>query len=185
MNAILNIPHSSTCIPDCYKEQFKLSEEELENETKLMADLLTDEIFPSSYSDRIVCPVSRLICDVERFEDDSQELMSKRGMGVCYTKTHEGKPLKIVSPEMKEEIINEFYRPYHEELEKMVSRDLKYSKKALIIDCHSFSPEPLECDLDQKENRPDICLGVDDFHTPKWMVEFAGSSEFLLVNTSC
>ncbi len=36
----------------------------------------------------------------------------------------------------------------------------------LILDCHSFASRPLSFELDQEPDRPDICIGTDDFHTP-------------------
>lgn len=50
---------------------------------------------------------------------------------------------------------------------------LKTCGTALIIDCHSFPSHPLPCDIDQAEDRPDICLGTDTFHTPAWLVQAA------------
>ncbi len=38
--------------------------------------------------------------------------------------------------------------------------------KCLIIDGHSFFESPLPYENDQSVNRPDICIGTDDFHTP-------------------
>jgi N-formylglutamate deformylase len=38
---------------------------------------------------------------------------------------------------------------------------------ANIVDCHSFPNKAFQRDFHQERNRPDICIGVDDFHTPK------------------
>ena len=34
------------------------------------------------------------------------------------------------------------------------------------IDCHSFPTLPLPYELDQRRDRPDVCIGTDEFHTP-------------------
>lgn len=47
----------------------------------------------------------------------------------------------------------------------------KYNK-AIIIDCHSFSDVPFKTDPDKTANRPDICLGIDEFHTPDNLIDF-------------
>jgi N-formylglutamate amidohydrolase len=56
-------------------------------------------------------------------------------------------------------------------LTESVEQKLNKHNFAIIIDCHSFANTPFETDLDKSPNRPDICLGVDEFHTPKWLVE--------------
>jgi N-formylglutamate deformylase len=35
-----------------------------------------------------------------------------------------------------------------------------------IVDCHSFSSRPLPHEPDQDPDRPDVCVGTDNFHTP-------------------
>ncbi|MGE5357489.1 MAG: N-formylglutamate amidohydrolase [Bacteroidales bacterium] len=32
---------------------------------------------------------------------------------------------------------------------------------------------PLPYENEQRADRPDICLGTDDFHTPKWLADLA------------
>ena len=76
---ILHIPHAST---DTFEKEFLC---DLKLELERMTDADTDKLFSHPEATRIVFPVSRLICDVERFEDDAVEPMAKKGMGVCYT----------------------------------------------------------------------------------------------------
>ncbi len=65
-----------------------LSDTELEGELLRMTDRYTDTLFDISTIDvrSILFPVSRLLVDPERFEDDD-ELMARIGMGVIYTAT--------------------------------------------------------------------------------------------------
>ena len=35
------------------------------------------------------------------------------------------------------------------------------------MDGHSFTSRPLPFEKDQSSERPDICIGTDDFHTPE------------------
>jgi N-formylglutamate deformylase len=37
----------------------------------------------------------------------------------------------------------------------------------VILDCHSFPSKLLPYESDQNPDRPDICIGTDDFHTPR------------------
>ena len=97
---LIHIPHSSYYIPQEYKNLFYLSSEKLLLEQIKMTDSYTDELFNIPESEQIVFPISRLICDVERFREEKDEEMSKQGMWVCYKKTHNLKPLKKVLAEL-------------------------------------------------------------------------------------
>lgn len=79
----------------------------------------------------------------------------------------DGKPLRC-SPtnSERETLINRYYRPHHLKFEKNVSASLHRYGKCLIIDCHSFPSAPLPYEDDQRKNRPDICIGIDELHTP-------------------
>ena len=158
---VLHIPHSSLAIPEDAKHQYETGF--LEKELLLMTDRYTDELFDLPFTS-IVFPVSRLFCDVERFRDDSQEEMARKGIGVVYTKTHNGVEYRKVSAEEKTEILTRWYDIHHQKLEQLVDKKLSQFGEALIIDCHSFNPYPLPHESDKTE-RPDICLGVDEFHT--------------------
>ena len=61
-----------------------------------MTDSFTDELFPVTQVEagRVIIPVSRLVCDVERFPLDEQEPMVARGMGVVFTRTSMGDALR-------------------------------------------------------------------------------------------
>ncbi len=63
------------------------------------------------------------------------------------------------------------YVPYHRQFEEAVSRNLQRYGRCLIIDGHSFYDEPLPYEIDRDPNRPDICIGTDEFHTPKEIEE--------------
>ena len=68
--------------------------------------------------------------------------MFKVGMGCIYEKTHDGKPLKLVK-DIKDELINKFYKTHHENFTKIIEKKLIENNKVLIIDCHSFPKHPL------------------------------------------
>jgi len=158
---ILHIPHSSTKLP----KDFHLFESvSLEKEFQRMTDWYTDELFRCRDAKRVVFPYSRLYCDVERFRDDEDEYMVKKGMGVCYTQSSYGKPLRVVDKIEKEFILSTYYDEHHQELSKQVENELQKRGEALIVDCHSFSNEVLP--HEESSIRPDICIGTDAFHTP-------------------
>lgn len=171
---ILHIPHSSTKIP--VKNGFTLSDALINAEILKLTDWYTDDLFHSAHDITIKADFSRLFCDPERFSDDSQEVMAKLGMGVLYEKTDLGELMRIVSPELRESILVDYYWPHHTRLNDAVNNQLSLFSKATIIDCHSFSNIPFTRDSNQEPDRPDFNIGTDSFHTPQKLINV--SAEF-------
>lgn len=168
----LHIPHSSTLIPEKYRKDILLSDEELQKELLFMTDAFTDRIVDHVEGvDSLVFPVSRLVVDVERFRSDEEEVMARVGMGAVYTKTHDGKLLRNFSPQKRQELLRTYYDPHHARFTELVEHHLREQGKCLILDIHSFPSKPLPYELDQDPDRPDICLGTDPFHTPSWLIK--------------
>lgn len=136
-----------------------------------MTDSYTDDLFNLSNIKKIVFPISRLICDVERFRNEKDEIMTKQGMWVTYSKTSDLKSLKVLTKKHKEEILEKYYDKHHQNFYREVKSILDKYGKCLIIDCHSFSSTPLPYELNQEHNRPDICIGIDSFHTSRELAE--------------
>jgi len=165
---LLHIPHSATQIP--LYEGFIADREVIEKEVIKLTDWYTDELFEISGQDRLVTPFSRIFCDVERFEDNRFEPMSKFGMGVLYEKTDSGKILRTVDQGLRKKIIDGYYEPHHDLLTKLVEKSLLQYGRSLIVDCHSFPHVPLNCSMYQGDLRPDFNIGTDSFHTPtEWV----------------
>jgi len=162
-HVILHIPHSSIVIPtDC---QFLLSESELIQEVEKLTDHQTDTLFNCEGAAKLVFPVNRLVVDPERFLEDPMESV---GMGVVYTHTSDGKPLRRILDTDKQALIDAHYHPHHERLTSMVDGCLNQLGTCLIIDCHSFPAQPLPYEKDH--HRPDICIGTDPFHTGQTLI---------------
>lgn len=168
---ILHIPHSSNIIPDQFRDQIVLSDDDLTAELVLMTDAFTDELFIFPGAVVVRFPISRLIVDVERFPDDTKEPMSKVGMGMIYTRTAYGMKLKRTLQPLETENLITYYKKHHEMLSNAVSNELEKYGKALIIDCHSFPSHPLPCDMNQTTPRPEFCIGTDSFHTPQELIQ--------------
>ena len=170
---ILHIPHSTTFIPEKYRDLFYLDEQQLANELLKMTDLHTEKLFDIPdvpEENRIIFPYSRLICDVERFRDDAQEIMAARDMGICYTATSDLTDLKRVTPEHRAEMLK-LYDRHHAKLTKAVDTVLNKYGTAILIDCHSFPSKALPYEM-YNGTRPDICIGTDpDYHTPAELAE--------------
>ncbi len=82
---VLHIPHASLVVPDPVRKQFLVPDEVLERELLRLTDRYTDDLFQfDGEAASVIAAASRLVVDVERFEDDAHEPMSKRGMGAIY-----------------------------------------------------------------------------------------------------
>lgn len=162
---ILHIPHSSDEIPD--KSGYVVNDDKLVEEVLLLTDWHTDDLFSFNKATLIKADFNRIFCDVERFANDEEEIMSQVGMGVTYTNCDDGKKLRKVSPDLKAKLLTDYYYPHHQQLTDVVENHLGLYNQALIIDCHSFSSVPFKRDLIQDKQRPDFCIGTDNYHTPR------------------
>ena len=93
---IFHVPHDATLIPAEVRDQFILADDFLNQEILRMTDHHTLDLFAADVPKNQVVkfPVSRLVVDVERFEQDAAEPMSARGMGAIYRVTHDLRPLR-------------------------------------------------------------------------------------------
>ncbi|MBO4903047.1 MAG: N-formylglutamate amidohydrolase [Lachnospiraceae bacterium] len=161
---IIHVPHASTLIPKEERRHFVTCE--LERELAVMTDHYCDDLYDTG-AEMVRFPISRLICDPERFRDDADESMSEVGMGAVYTKCSDGTPLKNVTKRHREEILRTYYDVHHKRLEDAVLRKLEECGTCLILDGHSFYEKALPYEPDQRQMRPEICIGTDEVHTPK------------------
>jgi N-formylglutamate amidohydrolase len=173
-STIIHLPHASRAIPADVREAVCLSDSELEAQLDRLTDHYTDELFSAKHPDVIplVYPVSRFVVDPERFSEDVLEPMAMRGQGAVYTKTVDGLPFRNqLSLDDRNSLMDRFYWPHHNQLDHLAGTALAAHGRALIVDAHSFPSSPLPVDLDQSADRPDICIGSDEFHTPVELVD--------------
>ena len=168
---ILHIPHSSTGIP--LKEGYIVSDEILQSEILKLTDWHTEDLFHSIEDEMIIAPFSRIFCDPERFPDDEQEIMAQFGMGVLYEKTDNGNAMRIVNPELRKKILDEYYWKHHQRLNTAVNSQLEKYKEAIIVDCHSYPEIPIEGSLVKTSFRPDFNIGTDAYHTPQKLIDIS------------
>ncbi len=166
---ILHIPHASVQVP-IYDGYVNLVT--LQDQIELLTDWYTDELFSFNHSVSVKAPFSRVFCDVERFDEDAIEIMSKVGMGMLYTHADDGSILRIITDEIRKTILENYYQPHHQALTNEVDHQLKLYGQAKIIDCHSFPNFPFRRDLNQELPRPDFNIGIHPYHTPgQWISE--------------
>jgi len=131
-----------------------------------LSDMYCDELFDYEGVRTFKAEYNRYICDVERFPDDAQEEMAKKGQGLYYTHLFDGSRFR--GAERRDEIKEKVYDKFHQEFSDAVGNALRDSSRCLIIDCHSF-PD----DLEGRGDLPDICFGSSDYHTPHWLLDAA------------
>lgn len=168
---ILHVPHAAKSLPN--REGYIVNDEKIQEEITKLTDWHTDDLFHTETDEMIVAPFSRIFCDVERFENDNDEIMSKAGMGVLYERFDDNELLRTVTPKLREDIIKNYYRPHHKNLTDAVQKQLDLDGKCLIVDCHSFPSTPLLKGNDQSINTPDFNIGTYAFHTPQKLIDCA------------
>ena len=173
---VMHVPHSSTVIPDWTRDQFLLSDSELALELLKMTDSYTDELFCDlfTHAQTIKSDVSRLVVDVERFRDNDLESMSQIGMGAVYDSTSALTRLRrAITGSEREALLSAYYDSHHTALTDAVDATLEKYGRCLIIDCHSFPSQalPYERHNLSSTERPQICIGTDDYHSPIHLTE--------------
>jgi len=165
---VIHLPHVSTIIPGEYLESIILSERELEQEIIWATDAYCDELFNINFGVRVIAPFSRLVCDVERFRDDSIEPCAQSGNGFFYTNTQRGKKLRNENSYLKFKAVTQIYDQHHEALNSVVDKILNEHEQCLIIDGHSFCDDRFV-----GNDLPDFCIGTDNYHTSDILAETA------------
>jgi N-formylglutamate deformylase len=167
---LASVPHSSSVIPEQVRDQFIVTDEELREQHRLLVDWFTDDLYQpivAAGGCLMRYDISRFVVDPERFEDDSREIMSTRGMGSIYTHGCQLQRLRReLNLEEREKLLAMYYRPYHEELILRTKNCLERFSRCTIIDCHSYPANSLPYELSGNTERPDIVIGTDPIHTP-------------------
>lgn len=158
-----------------------------------MTDASTDDLFaPTPFEAAgVVFPVSRLICDVERFPDDADEPMASRGMGAIYVRTTDGRPLRAhLTPDERTRLMEAWYHPHHQKLTQTEDHVIADRKSCIIVDCHSFRRNL--CLMNPTRTQPDLTSASGLIGGIRWCSAFPGEarsdsagSRDLPVHTSC
>lgn len=166
---LFHVPHSALKIPRQYWDICIKNQNYIKRTNKFLSDYLTDKLIPNKCH-KLVFKYSRLFCDVEKFKDDSKEIMSKKGMGVIYTNDCDT-AIAILNKKYKSKVLKSYYDKHHNKLDKIVTNILKKYNKCIIIDFHSFSDGMVE-KLFNINNPPDICIGIDNTYTDVELTNF-------------
>ena len=178
---IIHVPHAGTIVPVDAEKDIMLPKEDLTTEVFTMADTKTDQIAHAVYEKIETKPklfinnLSRLVIDPERFPDEREE-MNSVGMGAVYTRTSGNDILRNDDINRDRNLIAKYFAPYSAALVAEVDETIDRLGTCVIIDLHSYGRSPLPYELHKEDARPNICLGVDDFHTPSSLLDAANSS---------
>ena len=152
---VVHAPHASTVVPVRFRDQFVISDQELEREVLASADLWTDVLALQSWPKAsIVTPVvSRIVLDVERYSDDSLEGMSKVGRGMIYSHSHTGEQIRRpITAAERRELHDLYYVPHWDLLRAS-------AEGSVLLDLHSYPQTAWPIEPDAGASRPEIDLG--------------------------
>ncbi|MGI6758469.1 MAG: N-formylglutamate amidohydrolase [Bacilli bacterium] len=165
-NIILHIPHTNAMFPDDMGELL-VDLDTLIAFSNQISDIGINELFSHNIGVKYIAPFSRIYCDVEKFIDDENEVMSKYGQGVFYTKDCKGNVFRRINQDYKDRILESYYFPYHKGLDELTLSLL--DKRLIIVDCHSYDEECVQ--HNKTESYEDICLGYDEQYYSKKLVD--------------
>jgi len=167
-----HIPHAGTVIPTAVLDQFITCPDELWRDVVSLTDWYTHELFGLPGIAVSQTPISRIVLDLERYSDDTLEEKAAFGQGVIYTHNTLGEKIRReLSQAERQLLLDNYYRPWHLQLEMNVEQQLERWGHCLLLDCHSFPDEPFGHEDDHGIRRPDICLGIDNRNTPQWLID--------------
>ena len=169
MQVLLHMPHISIKVPRKFFNGLIIPKDLFRKYNLEMSDIGIDELFKDYKCIKIKPKYSRLFCDVERFRNDNDEIMSKYGEGVVYTNTYDGILFHKHDEKYKNKVLR-YYDKYHKNLDKITKKLLRKDDSLLIIDCHSFSDKMASFFF--KKPFPDICIGIEKDYYDKKIVDY-------------
>lgn len=173
---VIHVPHSSTAIPDRLRDQFTITDQQLNDIHEALVDHDTD-LIAANLGTVVKFSYSRLLVDVERFWDNNNEPMADIGMGAIYQVDHELRPIRRSLTQHEHNQLKQIYDEHHQALQHAVDQKLKSHGRCLLIDLHSYSAKRQTYEQ-ISEVRPELCIGTDDFHTPPRLADQAGTIAF-------
>ena len=162
---VFHVPHAGRQFPAELLSSVCIPEERFRKYHALMSDTEAGMLVPEAYRGGDMYerfPVSRLLCDVERFIGPEEE-MERYGMGFCYEKAFDGTEIRIVTDEERAKT-----RKYYDEHHARMNRICERHPRVLLFDIHSFSQESMPEHIRRRTDRlPDVCVGTDPEYTPE------------------
>jgi N-formylglutamate deformylase len=161
---ILSVPHRGSVFPDEVKDQYKRSMIKSPDDTDWFVDKLYD-FAPSMGITMISANYSRWVIDLNR-DPHSKPLYTDGRLitGLCPATDFLGQLIykderaEVELPEVKRRV-ELYYKPYHQQIEKLLAETKEKFGKVLLWDCHSIRQSVPTI---YKEKFPDLILGDVD-----------------------
>ena len=168
---VFHIPHDGTLFPEELMDSVCIPMDRFLRYHELMRDRDVRKLVPVRYREERHCvcfPVSRLLCDVERFIGP-REIMERYGMGYCYERAYDGQRIKNVTAEVLTRT-RRYYERHHQRLDRLCRR----RDNVVLIDLHSFSDAlvPKEFLISGRDT-PDVCIGTDPVYSDPMLASAA------------
>lgn len=161
---IVSVPHRGSVFPDEVKDQYKPTMIKSPDDTDWFVDKLYD-FAPDMGITMISANYSRWLIDLNR-DPNSKPLYSDGRIitALCPATNFLGEPIykderaEVELPEVKRRV-ELYYKPYHQQLEKLLKETKKKFGKVLLWDSHSIRQHVPTI---YKEKFPDLILGDND-----------------------
>ena len=161
---VFHVPHDGDRFPAELMESVCVPAEQFLQYHERMRDASVWDMVPGEYRvpvQAVRFPVSRLLCDVERFIGP-EEIMERLGMGFCYEKAYDGRVIKRVTEAAKAAA-----RPYYDAHHRRMNRLCEKHPYMIFFDMHSYWDGIIPPFARVPGMRtPDLCLGTDPRFTP-------------------
>jgi N-formylglutamate amidohydrolase len=164
---LFHVPHASFAIPDDAWPEFLFPRAAVKAEALESADLHTDEMARQAWplAEIVEADVSRIVVDVERYDDDSKEELAEVGRGVFYACDHQMRPIRNALTEVRrDELLDRYYLPHWKQLRAKAA-------DAVLVDLHTNPAEPWPIERHAHGPRPEIDIGFSEGLTPPAWVE--------------
>ena len=155
---VVHVPHASTYIPEDVWPEVLVDRLQVDDEAFESADLYTDLMAQRAWpgADIVEAAVSRIVVDVERYDDDGLEEMAEVGRGAIYTHDHRLVRIrKDLSQSRRAELLAAYHAPHWSRLRKV-------AQGATLVDLHTYPKEPWAIERHAGGARPEIDIGFTD-----------------------
>jgi len=78
-----------------------------------------------------------------------------------------------IGDDLENKIIYKYYNSYHQTLQLAIANELLANDGTLVVNCYSLDNKRFKSDTRRQLPMPDVCIGIDSFHTPRGLYKFS------------